>query len=97
MIRVVNAADSKTGLFIGLKSGHPVTEEMLFYRECASPLEKTLLQEHLTQYFSDLFEEVRYTSYVMGWRDAKSKKRAKRDFFPGVSEVTQWEKNQAGL
>ncbi len=96
MIRVVYSADSKTGLFLGLKPGHPVNEEVLFFRECASPLERALLQQHMTEYISALFREVRRTSYLSGWRDAKSKK-LKRDFFSGMSEVVEWEKKQAGL
>ena len=43
-----------------------------------------------------LVSEIREVSYRRGWRDAKSKKRPKDDFFPTCLDVREWEREAAG-
>lgn len=95
-IRVVNATNER-GLFVSIKAPYPLSCEIDMYRECASQIERDLLRVHLAGTIGELFKEVRAVSYAMGWRDAKSKKRAKREHFPCSTRIEDWERKQAGL
>ena len=95
-IRIVKD-ESAAKLWIGIASCGVVGDELWFGRECASPIERELLREHLIAALNNTFERIRRVSYMRGWRDAKSKKRAKEQWFPCGSDVVDWERKEAGL
>ena len=93
---IVRSADKK-GVFIKLKHSDVNDGEYLyFYREGASQLEVELLQERLDKVVSAQLEGLRRTSYLRGWRAAKSKKIAKESWFAMCLDILNWEKVESG-
>ena len=70
--------------------------DLKFYRDAASEIEAVLLQKHILEAISHGFKDIRRVSYLRGWRDAKSKKRKKEDWFPPHPTITPWERNEIG-
>ena len=89
--------DNPKQLFVGITTGGVVGEELWFVRDGASEIERELLREHLIASLSDTFERIRKVSYLRGWRDAKSKKKLKQQWFACQSDMLDWEKREAGL
>ena len=93
MIHVVKCTNDK-GLFVRIKPCSPLNDAVRldFYRACASDIECDLLQAHLDAMISENMEQIRKVSYNAGWRDAKSHKKSKRDWFASATEVMDWER-----
>lgn len=91
MITFTSSQDGK-GLYVRIDPGHPLKEPIDFYRQCASGVERVLLQQHLRQELGDLMEGIRKAMYSAGWRDAKSHKKAKRTCFASAARILDWEK-----
>lgn len=92
MITFVSSQDGK-GLFVSIEPGYPLKKDapIDFYRQCASEVERALLQQHLRYGLGDLMEEIREAMYNAGWRDAKSHKKAKRTCFASATRILDWE------
>lgn len=96
MIRFLKSSD---GNHVILRvSGDPLLVENIdLYRQSHSKIEATLLRERLQEQLDATIRMIRQVSYCMGWKDAKSKKNPKRDYFSSHTEVHDYEQEQAGL
>ena len=93
MIRIAQATDSKTRLWIELKPTLPLTESIWFSHECASEIECNLLEQHLRKQLTGRIELIRKLSYNRGWRDKTSKKPKSAAFYCGT-DIMDWEREE---
>lgn len=86
----------KTTLWIRVTGQYPVEMKFDFSHQCASEVERNLLEAHLRDVLASKYEALRRISYNMGWRHAKGKKVKKNTYFQSCIDVTDWERKEAG-
>ena len=96
MFQFTKGTDEKI-LWVRVMGEYPVKQLFDFHLECATTVERSLLEKHLVTVMEKHCEELRRVSYLAGWRMAKSKKMQKRRYFNDCVEVMDWEKKEAGL
>ena len=92
MIKIVRASGDKTTLFLEMKPSYPLTESTWFRAECASEVERNLLEVHLRTQLNERMKEIRGTLYRIGWHDKASKNRRKDVEFSPCTDLHEWEK-----
>ena len=91
MIKCLRSQDGGS-VVIRIEAGDLGT--LQFCRSSGSTIEAILLQRHIEHLIGEAMQEIRRTSYNRGWRDAKSKKKAKDTFFPTHPAVLEWERGK---
>lgn len=62
---------------------YPVSKTYFFYWDCERDDFAELLTKHLKDHLYNEIQRIRREEYNLGWKDAKSKKVAKRTWFKG--------------
>lgn len=69
---------------IKMTGKHPVSGYSFSFRSSfGNEVYATLVEHNLRQHLWDITKEIRRRAYEVGWSDAKSHKRPKRDYFTG--------------
>ena len=96
MITFSRASDTtdKTSLFVGIQSSYPLGQTIWFRYVCASEMERTLLEEHLSSCINKRMERIRSVLYRIGWKHKASKKAVKLTEFSPSTDVEVYEEQQ---
>ena len=96
MITFVPSSDKTdtTSLFVGIQSSYPLGQTIWFRRICASEMERTLLEEHLSSCISKRMERMRSILYRIGWKHKASKKVKKWASFSSSTDIERYEEQQ---
>ena len=93
MIQTIRCSNG-TGLYLRVTPRDPLTVTMSldFYRECASEIERNLLEAHLDAMIQSNMKQIRQAYYNLGWREKASHEKPKRDWFGSATVLLEWEK-----
>jgi len=73
-----------TKVKITIETGMATGGDLFLYWECSNELFAELLTTRLQRKLADRIEAIRQEEYNKGWKDAKSKKKAKQTWFTSV-------------
>lgn len=84
---MIRFAQDGTKVRITIDPGMSDKKVSYAYLECSSDWFAELLVGRLQEKFNDTVRAIRSEEYRLGWKEAKSHKKAKRDWFPSFFGV----------
>lgn len=82
---MIEFSREKGVIHIKVTGQHPVANLTWYFKyDSGGEAYAALLTENFKQHLWDVIKEIRRDSYERGWKDAKSHRAAKQDYFSGA-------------